>query len=96
MLNALADVENLLTSIAVSRERAVLISQILDEAKITADLSSAQYIEGEEDLQVVLDAEQFLGDAQDAEVLGHQEQLFAQIAMYRAMGGYRTPSPPRV
>lgn len=90
VLTALAEVENLLTSITASRERAMLISQILDEAKITADLSSSQYIEGEEDLQVVLDAEQLLGEAQDAELLGQQEQLFAQISMYRAMGGYRS------
>lgn len=89
VLSALAEVENLLTAIAASRERGRLLSQILAEAKLTADLAEAQYIEGEEDLQVVLDAEQLLGDAQDAEALTQQEQLFAQIAMYRAMGGYR-------
>lgn len=87
VLGALTEVENLLTSIAASRERAMLLNLILQEAKLTADLSSSQYIEGEEDLQVVLDAEQLLGDAEDAQVIGLQEQLFAQIAMYRAMGG---------
>lgn len=89
VLGALAEVEDLMNAVAASRERATLLGAILAEARLTSDLSNTRYIEGEEDLQVVLDAQQLLGDAEDAQVLGQQEQLFAQIAMYRAMGGHR-------
>jgi NodT family efflux transporter outer membrane factor (OMF) lipoprotein len=94
VLSALAEVENLLSAVAAARERAALLGAILAEARLTADLASAQYIEGEEDLRIVLDAEQVLGDAEDAQALARQEQLFAQIAMYRAMGGYRGGGSP--
>ncbi len=92
VLAALAEVENLINAVAASRERATLLGRILEEARLTANLSSSRYIEGEEDLRTVLDAEQLLGDAEDAQVLGQQEQLFAQIAMYRAMGGHPADS----
>lgn len=96
VLGALAEVENLNNAVAASRERAALLGEILAEARLTADLSSTRYIEGEENLQVVLDAQQLLGDAEDAQVLGQQEQLFVQIALYRAMGGYRPGPAPTI
>lgn len=87
VLGALTQVEDLRSAIAGADERAKLLDRIVDEARLTARLAQVQYIEGQEDLQTELDAEQWFGDAQDARVLGVQERLFAQIAMYQAMGG---------
>jgi len=62
-----------------------------------------RYIEGEQDLGSVLDAQDLLTDAEDAQVLAAQEELFARIALYRAAGGSRAgtlaaapDAPPRL
>ncbi|MEI6642691.1 MAG: TolC family protein [Novosphingobium sp.] len=88
VLAALSEVENLQRTMAAARERAALVSSITSEARLTARLAHAQYIEGEEDLWTQIDAEQLLANAEDAQVLSLQERLLAEIALYRAMGGY--------
>ncbi|WP_298196526.1 efflux transporter outer membrane subunit [Novosphingobium sp.] len=87
LLAALAEVETLNATIAGSAERADLVGAIADEARTTARLSNLEYLEGEEDLRFVINAEQLLGEAEEARVLLQQERLFAQIALYSAMGG---------
>lgn len=89
VLGALSEVENLQRTVALARERATLVSTIAEEARLTARLAHAQYIEGEEDLWTQIDAEQLLANAEDAQVLSLQERLLAEIALYRAMGGYQ-------
>jgi outer membrane protein, multidrug efflux system len=89
VLGALSEVENLRKTMAAARERATLIGKVIEEARLTARLSRAQYIEGEEDLWTQIDAEQLLANAEDARVLSLQELLLTQIALYRAMGGFR-------
>jgi outer membrane protein TolC len=89
VLAALSEVENLRKTMAAARERAALIGKVIEEARLTARLSRAQYIEGEEDLWTQIDAEQLLANAEDARVLSVQERLLTQIAMYRGMGGFR-------
>jgi NodT family efflux transporter outer membrane factor (OMF) lipoprotein len=91
VLGALSEIENLRKSMSAARERAELITRVIDEARLTARLSRAQYIEGEEDLWTQIDAEQLLANAEDAQVISLQERLLTQIALYRAMGGYREP-----
>jgi outer membrane protein, multidrug efflux system len=88
ILTALAEVQDAQAAVASSAERAKLIESIVEEARLTSRLARVQYIEGEEDLQVVLDAEQWLNDAEDAQVLSWQERQLAQIALYRASGGF--------
>lgn len=88
VLAALSEVENLRKTKAAARERAVLLGTIIDEARLTARLARAQYIEGQEDLLTQIDAEQLLANAEDAQVVSLQERLLTQIALYRAMGGY--------
>jgi len=90
VLGALSEVENLQRTMAAARERAALVAAITSEARLTARLAHAQYIEGEEDLWTQIDAEQLLANAEDAQVLSLQERLLAGIALYRAMGGYQT------
>jgi|GEM_PF-2931281 len=88
VLTALAEVEDARNASERSAERAKLIGAIVEEARLTARLANVRYIEGEEDLLSVLNAQTSLSDAEDAQVIGWQEQMFAQIALYRAMGGY--------
>ena len=88
ILAALAEVEDARSAGLQSAERAKLLDAIVDEARLTARLANVRYIEGEEDLLSVLDAQTSLSDAEDAQIIGWQERLFAQIALYRSMGGY--------
>ena len=88
ILAALAEVEVARSAGQRSAERAKLLDAIVEEARLTARLANVRYIEGEEDLLSVLDAQTSLSDAEDAQVIGWQERLFAQIALYRSMGGY--------
>ena len=89
ILAALVQVEDARSAGLRSAERAKLLEAIVDEARLTARLANVQYIEGEEDLQNVLDAETSLSNAEDAQAIGWQERLFAQIALYRSMGGFQ-------
>ncbi len=89
ILNALAEVEDAQSARQRSAERAKLLDAIVEEAHLTARLANVQYIEGEEDIQNVLNAETAMSNAEDAQVISWQERLFAQIALYRAMGGYQ-------
>jgi len=87
LLGALAEGEDALTAVERAREREALITEIVAEARITAHLARRQYIEGEADLQRVLDAEQLLVQAEDAGAIAKQERLDAAIDLFRAMGG---------
>ena len=88
ILAALAEVEDARSAGQRSVERAKLLDAVVEEARLTAHLANLQYLEGEDDVQNVLDAETFLSEAEDARVVGWQERLYAQISLYRAMGGY--------
>ncbi|MEO6153190.1 MAG: efflux transporter outer membrane subunit [Croceibacterium sp.] len=89
ILAALKETEDARGAIDRSAERARLVDQTVIQAQATARLANLRYIEGEEDLLSVLDAQQLQNDAEDAAVLASQEQLFARIALYRASGGAR-------
>ena len=88
ILTALAEVEDARSAGQRSAERAKLLDSIVEEARLTARLANVRFIEGEEDLLSVLDAQTSLSDAEDAQVIGWQERLFSQVALYRSMGGY--------
>ena len=98
VLAALAEVEDLNSAVLGSAQRAELVELITAEAELTARVANIQYLEGEEDLQTLIDAEELLGEAEEAQALLWQERMFAQIALYSAMGGYlasgATPLPP--
>lgn len=95
VLAALVEVEDLNTAVAGSAQRAQLVELIAAEAQVTARVANIQYLEGEEDLQTLIDAEELLGEAEEAQALLWQEQMFAQIGLYSAMGGAGTGSASR-
>jgi len=87
LLNALREAEDALTAAAEARVRHGLLAEILAEARVTARLARLQYVEGDADLQTVLDAERRLVAVEDALAVATQERLEASIDLYRAMGG---------
>lgn len=87
LLTSLAEVEDALSAVERSRAREALLDEVVEEARLTARLARLQYIEGEADLQWVLDAQQRLTQAEDSRAIARQERLEAAIDLYKAMGG---------
>lgn len=87
ILGALGEIEDLLRARTLSHERSLIIEKIAAEARLTARLGKAQYLEGEEDLRTLIDAEELLSEAEDAQVLAWQERMLTQIALHQAIGG---------
>jgi NodT family efflux transporter outer membrane factor (OMF) lipoprotein len=87
LLTALAEAENALAAVVHARTREVMLMEIVEQARVTARLARLQYLEGEADLQRVLDAEQLLVRAEDARAIALQERLEAAIDLYKALGG---------
>ncbi|MBM3927434.1 MAG: hypothetical protein FJ335_03100 [Sphingomonadales bacterium] len=84
VLEALRGVENALSSIRHARAREALLADVEAEARTTTALARRQYLEGDVDLQRLLDAQDLLISAQDARALAMQELLTATIALYAA------------
>ncbi|HEX8528052.1 efflux transporter outer membrane subunit [Allosphingosinicella sp.] len=87
LLTALGEAENALTAVEQARAREGLLTEIVAEARTTAHLARRQYLEGDADLQRVLDAEQLLVRAEDARAVARQERIEAAIDLYKALGG---------
>ena len=87
LLTAVREGEDALAALDASRERVTLLSQTIEEARLTARLARRQYVEGAADLQTVLDAERGLLDLEDAHTIAAQDRLVAAVDLYRAMGG---------
>jgi NodT family efflux transporter outer membrane factor (OMF) lipoprotein len=87
LLGALGEAENALAAVEHGRVREALLVEIVAEATTTAHLARRQYLEGEADLQWVLDAAQLLVRAEDARAVARQERLEAAIDLYKALGG---------
>ena len=87
IVTALSEVEDAIMAVEQARQRDALLAAIVDEARQTAKLARQQYVEGEADLQRVLDAEQSLGAAEDAQALSRLSALLARITLYRTTGG---------
>ena len=83
LLAALADVENGLSAAAHARNRAAILAAVTSQARQTAALARVQYLEGDADLRHLLDAQDLLINAQDAELVSRQERLEAAIALFR-------------
>jgi multidrug efflux system outer membrane protein len=82
VLTALRDVEDALSAIDHARQREALLTDVEAEARTTSGLARRQYLEGDTDLQQLLDAQDLLIAAQDARALARQELLAATVALY--------------
>ncbi|MEJ6011467.1 TolC family protein [Novosphingobium aquae] len=86
VLAALVEVEDLMRERSLNQDRRTIIDKITAESQLTATLGKAQYLEGEEDLRTLIDAEELRSDAEEAGVLLWQEQMLTQIGLYQAIG----------
>ena len=93
LLGALREAQDALTAAVEAQSRHALLDAIVEEARLTARLARVQFVEGEADLQTVLDAEQRLVAVEDALAVARQERLEAAIDAYRAMGGSPAGGP---
>ena len=87
LLNCLADVENAISAVNRSGERAEITEQSVANARETTRLARLQYLEGDADLQRLFDAEQRLIESEDARLIAQQERLEAAIDLFKALGG---------
>ena len=94
ILAALGEVEDLLKARSLIAQRSRIIAQITAESSLTARLGKAQYLEGEEDLRTLIDADELLSEAEEAQILAWEEQLLAEIALYQAIGARAAISAP--
>ena len=87
LLTAVREGEDALTAVDESGRRVELLAASIEDARRTASLARAQYVEGAADLQTLLDAERGLLDLEDAQAIARQDRLDAAIDLYKAMGG---------
>jgi multidrug efflux system outer membrane protein len=87
LLTAMREGEDALTAVDDSGRRVELLAASIEDARLTARLARAQYVEGAADLQTLLDAERGLLDLEDAQAVARQDRLDAAIDLYKAMGG---------
>lgn len=87
LLTALADAENGLSAADHAAKRGVILASLASHARRTVELARQQYIEGDADLRHLLDAQDLLVSAQDAQMQNLQERLEAAIALYRISRG---------
>lgn len=87
LLNAFREVQDSLVAAEQARRRHRLFEASVRQSAQTSKLARIQYIEGEIDLQAMLEADQGEYDALDAEIQARLELMEASIDLYKAFGG---------
>lgn len=82
VLGALADIEDAISLTNLAARQYAISSQSVGEARQTAAIARKQYLEGDADLQRVVDVEQRLADMEAAAITARQAQLEAALAIY--------------
>ena len=83
LLTALADAENGLSAADHAVRRSEILARLTSHAQRTVQLARQQYLEGDADLQRLLNAQDLLVSAQDAQMQNLQERLDSAIVLYR-------------
>ena len=87
VLTALEETERALSTYARLSERVDILQRARDEAGQAARISLARQREGRSDFLTVLDAQRTLALAEADLVAARREMAFAQIDLFRALGG---------
>ncbi|USI74182.1 efflux transporter outer membrane subunit [Sphingomonas morindae] len=87
VLTALGDVENAMTALANSHERAVSLSLAADQSQQALLLAQSQYRAGLVDFQTLLDSQRTLLGTQDAAASTRADRATALVQLYKALGG---------
>jgi outer membrane protein TolC len=83
LVGALAEAENALSAAAHARTRGNILAKLDVQMERTVDLARSQYLAGEADLRHLIDAQDYLIAAKDAQLVNLQEQLDAAILLYK-------------
>ena len=87
VLIALEETERALTRYARLRERIEMLARTRDEAQRAARITLARQREGRIDFLTVLDAQRTLASAETDLVAARRDATFAQVDLFRALGG---------
>jgi outer membrane protein TolC len=87
VLTALEETERALTRYARLRERIDILARTRDEAQRAARITLARQREGRIDFLTVLDAQRTLASAETDLVAARRDATFAQVDLFRALGG---------
>ncbi|WP_420382750.1 efflux transporter outer membrane subunit [Novosphingobium sp.] len=87
VLIALEETERALTRYARLRERIEILTRTRDEAQRAARITLARQREGRIDFLTVLDAQRTLASAETDLVTARRDASFAQVDLFRALGG---------
>ena len=87
VLTALEETERALNTYARLRERIEILARTRDEAQRAARITLARQREGRIDFLTVLDAQRTLASAETDLVAARRDASFAQVDLFRALGG---------
>jgi len=87
VLTGFRDVEIALIAVADSAERERLQNAVVTSSRRAFQLAETRLREGVADLVVVLQTQQTLFTAEDAQVLDRQARLQAALSLFQALGG---------
>ncbi|MEG2631436.1 MAG: TolC family protein, partial [Comamonas sp.] len=94
LLRATEDVENALLARARRQELETVLAQGLHSLTRAREASGAAYDKGVVSLIEVLQADEGLLSVRDAQAQARTESARAAVALFKALGGGWTPSPP--
>jgi NodT family efflux transporter outer membrane factor (OMF) lipoprotein len=92
VLRALEETETALSVYTHAIQRAQMLSDARDAASRAASITRARQREGRIDFLTVLDAQRTLADAEAELVAGRRSVAFAQVGLFRVLGGGWTVS----
>ena len=93
VLLALEDTENALTAYARRQTRLAIVAEQADAARRAEALADVRYREGSEDFLTLLDAQRTQLAADDALADAEAQVNVGVVAVYKALGGWRQPTP---
>lgn len=91
VLLALEDTENALTAYSRQQSRLAIVAEQADAARKAEALAEIRYREGSEDFLTLLDAQRTQLQADDALADAQAQVNVGVVAVYKALGGWRTP-----
>ena len=86
ILIAFKEMEDALGALNEAQQRVFLLNHAAEQARRTMSLAHRQYLEGEADLQRLLDAEDLVNSAEDEALVALTELTVARIALTKAAG----------
>ncbi|MCX7872125.1 MAG: efflux transporter outer membrane subunit [Verrucomicrobiae bacterium] len=94
VLNAIAEVENAIVTLAKEQEHAASLQKAVDSNREAVQIALKLYTEGQTDFLNVISAQRSLLSSEDSLAQSRRNISTAVIALYKALGGDWSVSPP--